>query len=108
VAMTAARRSGWRWMNDRCTRARAATRGDGDLGSLAAHAGQGFVDALFSAGHVAAAGLSQRVAAAHPRSRRLRRSPYTAPARAMSGPVEYPTSHYGSAAGLKRGIEATW
>ena len=82
--------------------------GDGDLGCLAAHVGQGFVDALPSTGHVAAAALSQRVAAAHPRSRHLRRSPSTAPARVVSGPVEYPTSHYGSAAGLKRGIEATW
>jgi hypothetical protein len=40
-------------------------RGDGDLGGLGAHLGQGLVDALPSAGHVAAAGLCERGGAGH-------------------------------------------
>jgi hypothetical protein len=42
-------------------------RGDGDLGGLGTHLGQGLVDALPPAGHVAAAGLGERGGAGHRR-----------------------------------------
>lgn len=42
-------------------------RGDGDLGGLSAHLGQGLVDALPSAGHVAVACFGERGGAGHRR-----------------------------------------
>ena len=47
-------------------------RGDGDLGGLGAHLGEGLADPLAAAVHVAAAGLGQRVAGGHGRVIRWR------------------------------------